>query len=129
MFDDGVDFEEEPVWRARERTVRAAGAFRTFVSTASNAVKSALQRTTPKAASRARASQYAPDDPDRGGQSPGGGGGGGGGGGDDAASDAWTQMISPDSREIWWFNPVLELSSWSDPRTDPGATLYDARPT
>ena len=54
---------------------------------------------------------------------------GGGGGGDDAASDAWTQMISPDSREIWWFNPVLELSSWSDPRTDPGATLYDARPT
>jgi hypothetical protein len=106
MFEDGVDFEEEPVYAARERTVRTASRLRSFASSAASRVKDAFRGAASPKAGRAAAYEVQTAVP---------------------VVDAWTPLVCPLSHATYWTNAVLELSSWSDPRTDPGATLYDAR--
>ena len=114
MFEDGVDFEEEPVYAARERTVRTASRLRSFASSAASRVKDAFRGAASPKAGRAAAYEVQTAVPVVDAEAA-------------SSDDAWTPLVCPLSHATYWTNAVLELSSWSDPRTDPGATLYDAR--
>ena len=43
-----------------------------------------------------------------------------------ADDESWAKCVDPNGEAPYWFNNDLELSSWSDPRTDPNATIFDA---
>lgn len=126
MFEDGVDFEEEPVWCARERTVKTASKLKKFVTSVGSRVGDVFRGAVSPKASSSRASAYrsgpaetpTSDVDDLGLHNV----------ASSSDDDAWTPMLCPDTHNTYWTNPLLELSAWSDPRQDPSATLYDARP-
>ncbi|KAJ8612346.1 hypothetical protein CTAYLR_008363 [Chrysophaeum taylorii] len=123
MFEDCVDFSDEPVWVGRERNVQkmntlqrvatqAATAFTSVAGTVRGRMATGLRKLasmpsmmlSQKSTVQRRGALFS-----------------------SSASSPWVKYVDPESRSPYWYNELLELSAWSDPTLDSSTQLFDSR--